>query len=688
VLIGSTEKMGVGTNVQARAVALHHMDCPWRPADLAQREGRVERQGNFNLDHHSKDVQILRYVTEGTFDGYSWQTVERKARFIAQLQRGNLDVREIEDVGDAALSFAEVKALATGNPFLLDKAQADADLQRLERLDRAWARNQAGLERAVADHSENIRITEMFIADWQAALDARVETRGDAFTMTLGGTTYTKRADAYEPLRKAAADHLGARPWVEGKRVQIGELGGHPVYAETGRDTNFNRVVKVGFDWPRGMAPFRQEHLGEGGGRGMMATLEKRLAALEDQIAAGRVQVETSQEERARAERGVGQPFPHADTLRQARVRSQVLNELIGAITRRDELKANLRDNSSQEDKDKFAQAEADVQVGERRLADLRPAERPDPAAQPDPDLTPRTTDPVTMVSADDDGEAVVDRPDDGLVSLPEQDAEGSDGEDLDHGQDDGELEDAGGEQLPDDVVDDMPVPEEPEAAPNEPAQEDAAPAAGERGGRDEPQTAEQDEQVARPRAARPGGTSTRSGGGGGGGRAGGQGAARPQVTSSPPRQPERDVRSPHAGRADPARAARPRPRGAGVRRPDPARRHPRRAPGRARRRSRPAYLGARHLRPTGRRGPARQRPGHPHRRGRRADVGRPRGQGAVGRRAHDQRARRRAHRPGRPGRGPRRGREACRRVGVAPAGGVRRPHLLHGARPEPPREL
>ena len=121
--------MGVGTNVQARAVALHHLDCPWRPADLAQRDGRILRQGNQN-----PEVDIVRYVTEGSFDAYLWQTVERKARFIAQVMRGRLDVREIEDIGDTALSYAEVKALASGDPLILDKASADAELTRLERL--------------------------------------------------------------------------------------------------------------------------------------------------------------------------------------------------------------------------------------------------------------------------------------------------------------------------------------------------------------------------------------------------------------------------------------------------------------------------------------------------------------------------------------------------------------------------
>jgi len=165
VLIGSTQRMGVGTNVQARAVALHHLDCPWRPADIQQREGRILRQGN-----HNPEVDILRYVTEGSFDAYSWQTVTRKAGFIAQIMRGRLDVREIEDIGDAALSFDEVKALATGDPRVLDKAKADADLTRLERLERAHHRNRDHLVRTARDADRKVTDLSGELAQTQAAL--------------------------------------------------------------------------------------------------------------------------------------------------------------------------------------------------------------------------------------------------------------------------------------------------------------------------------------------------------------------------------------------------------------------------------------------------------------------------------------------------------------------------------------
>ena len=151
VLVGSTEKMGVGTNVQDRAIALHHLDAPWRPADVAQRDGRILRQGNLN-----PQVEIIRYVTERSFDGYMWQTLERKARFIGQVMHGRLDTREIADIGDTALSFSEVKAIATGNPLLIDKAEADAALARLQRAERAHLRNQDALRHAIGDFEAEI----------------------------------------------------------------------------------------------------------------------------------------------------------------------------------------------------------------------------------------------------------------------------------------------------------------------------------------------------------------------------------------------------------------------------------------------------------------------------------------------------------------------------------------------------
>ncbi len=145
VLVGSTAKMGIGTNVQTRLAALHHLDAPWRPCDVEQREGRILRQGN-----ECEDVEIFRYVTEGSFDSYMWQALETKARFIAQVMSGDKGLRSIEDVELAALSYAEVKALASGNPLVIEKAGVDAEVAKLSTLFSVWRNQRYANESEVA----------------------------------------------------------------------------------------------------------------------------------------------------------------------------------------------------------------------------------------------------------------------------------------------------------------------------------------------------------------------------------------------------------------------------------------------------------------------------------------------------------------------------------------------------------
>ena len=146
VLIGSTQKMGTGTNVQKRLVALHHLDAPWKPAEVEQRDGRILRQGNEN-----EEVAIYRYVTEKTFDAYMWQALETKARFIGQVITGDNAARRAEDIGGQELSYAEVKAIASGNPAVLTLAEADAELQRLTLLKKNHLDEQYVARRSVRD---------------------------------------------------------------------------------------------------------------------------------------------------------------------------------------------------------------------------------------------------------------------------------------------------------------------------------------------------------------------------------------------------------------------------------------------------------------------------------------------------------------------------------------------------------
>ncbi len=129
ILMGSTPKLGAGTNVQDRLLALHHLDCPWKPSDLEQQEGRILRQGNRN-----DKVKIFRYVTENTFDSYMWQILENKQKFISQIMTSKSPVRACEDVDDTALSYAEIKALATGNEYIKEKMDLDVQVSKLKLL--------------------------------------------------------------------------------------------------------------------------------------------------------------------------------------------------------------------------------------------------------------------------------------------------------------------------------------------------------------------------------------------------------------------------------------------------------------------------------------------------------------------------------------------------------------------------
>src|SRR6202044_1999242 len=157
VLIGSTEKMGAGTNVQQRLKALHHLDAPWRPRNIEQREGRILRQGNLNAE-----IDLYRYVTEGSFDAYMWQTLETKARFIQQVMSGQTSVRSAEDLEGGALTYAEIKAIASGNPAVMEKVKVDTELRKLDQLRAAHLNQQhnirwkiRSLPQQIAETAEN-----------------------------------------------------------------------------------------------------------------------------------------------------------------------------------------------------------------------------------------------------------------------------------------------------------------------------------------------------------------------------------------------------------------------------------------------------------------------------------------------------------------------------------------------------
>jgi len=203
ILMGSTQKMGSGTNVQDRLIALHDLDCPWRPSDLAQRLGRIVRQGNRN-----PEVEVFRYVTEGTFDSYLYQLVENKQKFIAQIMTSKLPVRSAEDVDETALSYAEIKALATGNPLIIEKCQLEMDVNRLKILHASHLNQKYSLEDKILKvyPREIKRLTGMiggYKAD-AATVKQNTPAEKDAFPpMEIGGIIYSEKAKAGRAILEA-----------------------------------------------------------------------------------------------------------------------------------------------------------------------------------------------------------------------------------------------------------------------------------------------------------------------------------------------------------------------------------------------------------------------------------------------------------------------------------------------------
>jgi N12 class adenine-specific DNA methylase/phospholipid N-methyltransferase len=232
ILFGSTQKMGSGTNVQERLIALHHLDAPWRPADVEQREGRILRQGNKN-----STVQVFRYVTEGSFDAYMWQTLETKAKFIAQVMSGDMTIRRLEDLDSAALTYAEVKAIASGNPLVIEKAQVDAELMRLTRLRSAHAEEQYRIRSNLRRSHEDAEVFTARLTNLRQDITLWQDTSGDKFIIELDGQETNNRGIAGELILRRA-EKLKNR---FGDDVRIGRFAGFDLVLRP----SFNNIVEI-----------------------------------------------------------------------------------------------------------------------------------------------------------------------------------------------------------------------------------------------------------------------------------------------------------------------------------------------------------------------------------------------------------------------------------------------------------
>ncbi|MHB8244836.1 MAG: helicase-related protein [Acidimicrobiales bacterium] len=310
VLIGSTERMGVGTNVQDRVVALHDVDCPWRPADLEQRAGRAIRQGNAN-----RVVALVRYVTRDSFDPFFWQTVERKAAFIHQIMAGEVTERWVEDVGDEALSYAEVKALATGDPRIMERAGVASELSKLQRLEAAWRNEQSRLQsRASASERDAGRFANLAAA-LSAAAPHAVDTSGERFAVVLAGRTYDKRVDAADALRRMALRDCALAGGERKGRFGLGQLAGFDLAVTVYRD---REETSYGFHLdgiPTGTKLFSAKQMSEDAPLGMILQIEHLAENLEHRAAEAEREAVIARRDTDQARERLGRPFEHTDRL-------------------------------------------------------------------------------------------------------------------------------------------------------------------------------------------------------------------------------------------------------------------------------------------------------------------------------------------------------------------------------------
>ena len=378
-LLGSTAKMGAGTNVQDRLIALHHLDVPWRPSDIEQQEGRILRQGNQN-----DKVKIFRYVTEGTFDSYSWQLIENKQKFIGQIMTSKSPVRSCEDVDEAALSYAEVKALATGNPYIKEKMDLDIQVSKLKLMKANHTSQKYRLEDNITQHyPHQIAIfkerIEGFTADMEKYAKNKPEDK-EQFFMQVGGKPYTDKKEAGTAIIAMCKEIKGINA-----SADVGEYLGFKLNVTFDSFNNkFVMNVKGAMSHPMevGTDPL-----------GNITRINNALEAMPAQLEEAQTKLSNVEHQLETAKAEVDKPFPQEAELSEKLERLAELNALLNMDEKGDDA-IGMDDEATEPEKphedvkkvDNREEVVADMPIkqsnlekaapeGERRLAD-RPAER------------------------------------------------------------------------------------------------------------------------------------------------------------------------------------------------------------------------------------------------------------------------------------------------------------------------
>lgn len=297
VMIGSTDKMGAGTNCQKRLAALHHMDCPWRSSDIEQREGRILRQGNMN-----EHVDIYRYVVKNTFDAYLWQIVENKQRFINQVMRGDIGLRSCEDADETVLSFAEIKACATGDVRIKEKMELDIKVQKLSALKAAFTKNKLMYEDTINKYPMREKQIQAYIEKIKA--DITMRDMAVSNDIIIGGVSYDERTKAGEKIIKIAQQST------EG--TVLGEYKGFEI--QKAQPYHINIVGQQTYNIECSYSPI-----------GMAMRIENCVNNIEEEMNIYKGNIETLKSNYNHAKSSINSPFEHDDELKTALVRQREL---------------------------------------------------------------------------------------------------------------------------------------------------------------------------------------------------------------------------------------------------------------------------------------------------------------------------------------------------------------------------
>ena len=323
ILIGSTEKMGTGMNAQERLIALHHLDAPWRPTDIEQRRGRMLRQGNRYLE-----VFEFADVTAGSFDGFVWQTLENKAGFIAQFMRGAVAGRETEDISEAVLTFSEIKALASGNPKVIQKVVLDSEVARLGYLRAAWLENRLSMQRRARLLSAEKERLEKSIEIYRAALQTR-SAHGSNFLMRLQNSDYAEREPAGRQIRRLVSQAAYGILKDKSDKEVIGSYKG------------FDLVVTVSYNAFKGEpAPHLfvdiggeglPVHLGESD-LGIIQSIEAQVRSIQDKLASAEGALRQAESHLASIQGESAQPWEHEEKYNELKRQVEQLNAELQAM--------------------------------------------------------------------------------------------------------------------------------------------------------------------------------------------------------------------------------------------------------------------------------------------------------------------------------------------------------------------